>query len=233
MGRRCRHLNPANHDAIRGGTCIDTRFIAGVASGTALQTWNSRPGGGHAYTQATAALRPIFTASALGGQPVVQFSLANTHWMSRSGVAVTSAMNPYTIISVAGAASAFPYSQTADTSFLGGRANNWTLATRDANRMDIWNTASAQVTTPTASPVTGVLATGRNGATTLYSLATPTLAPATVTNATLALNSRAGTTPTTFGNTALGALCIATAVISDAMRNRIMQHYSHSFKRAL
>ncbi len=232
MGRRCRHLNPANHDAIRGGTCIDARFIANVASGAALQTWNSRPGGGHTYTQATLARRPIFTTAALGGEPVVQFSLADTHWMSRSGVAVTSAMNPYTIISVAGAASAFPYSQTADTSFLGSRGN-WTLVTRDANRMDILNTASAQVTTPTASPVTGVLATGRNGATTLYSLATPTLAPATVTNATLALNSRAGTTPSTFGDTALAALCIATAVISDAMRNRIMHHYGYSFKRAL
>jgi len=234
MGRRIRHMNPAHHDAIRNGTCLDARFISGVASGAALQTWNSRPGGAHTYTQATSARRPIYIVAALGGQPVVQFALADTHWMSRSGIAVTSTMNPYTVMGAMGAASAFAYTQTSDTSFLGARSSNWTLAVRDANRLEIINTATTGVAVPAASPITGALSVGRNSATTLYSLTTPTGARATVTAATLALSTaRNATTPSTYGDTAIAALCIATAAISDAMRNRVMHHYGFSFKRAL
>jgi hypothetical protein len=145
-------------------------------------------------------------------------------------------MNPYTIICAAGATSAFPYIQTADNSFLGGRANLWTLAVRGSfTRLDTINTALAGNSTPSSSPATGILSVGRNSATTLYSLTTPTEIPATVTNANLNLESstRTGATPTTFGDTDMAALCIATAAISNAMRNRIMRHYGYSFKRAL
>lgn len=233
MGRRCRHLNPAHHDSIMGGTCIDGRFIRGVANNAALQTWNSRPGASHTYTQATSARRPIFSERGLGGQAVVNFTGTSQHWMSRSGVAVGSTTDPYAIFAVSAASGNRRYTQTSNTSFLGGLVSTaFTLAT-GMGSIAIFNTDGVQVSITSATPETGVMAVGRSG-TTLYGLSSPNGSASTTVDPNLNLSTtRNSSTPNNFLNASIGALCISTAAISDAMRNRIMHHYGYSFKRAL
>lgn len=229
MGRRCRHFNPANHDAIRNGTCLDARFITGVADGAALQTWNSRTGGGHTYSQATAGNRPIYTLRSQGGAAAVVFTAANSHWMSRSGSTVASATNPYTIISAATGTTV--YSQTSNTSFLASLANlQWVLWTRDT----LFSIFTGAQRDTTATTNTGIAASGRSDATNLFMLTRPNGTAGGVTNATLNLStSRNSTAPNSYSNSIYSALSIATGAISPSFRNRVMHHYGYSFKIAL
>jgi hypothetical protein len=235
MGRRIRHFNPAHSDAIKGGTCIDARFITGVADGAGVQTWNSRSGGGHTYTQATSARRPIFTLRSQGGQPAVVFTASSQHWMSRSGTAVTSTMNPYTVFSSSTTAGGRRYTQTSNTSFLVALDSaNFTFYQQSAYEGGIVNTANTQVAIGAAAPTTGVHATGRSNSNTLFSLTTPVNNPVTATNANLDLSTmRSSTVPNSYSDMPLSAICIAAAAITNSFRNRIMHHYGYSFKLAL
>lgn len=229
MGRRIRHMNPAHHDSIRGGTCLDARFITGVADGAGLQTWNSRTGGSHTYTQATAGNRPIYTLRSQGGAPAVVFTAANSHWMSRSGGVVASTANPYTIITAASGTTV--YSQTSNTSFLASLAiSQWVLWVKDT----VFSIFTGAQRDTTAVTNTSIAAAGRSDATNLFMLSRPNGATGGVTNASLNLaTNRNSATANTFSNSTFSAISIATAAISASFRNRVMHHYGFSFKRAL
>ena len=229
MGRRIRHMNPADHDAIRGGTCIDSRFIAGVSSGTGLQTWDSRPGGTHTYSQPTSARRPIFTevVSSRGGQPAVVFTSASQHWMSRAAIAVGSTTNPYAIIGCG-----FGYAQTSNTSFLGATNTSLTLESYSDN-FKILNTGSQTVGPLSFANNTQIGVAGRSGSTTLFLKGRLNSAEVTGTNATPNLNTtRNNSSPSSYIGRTMCSLCIATSAISASMINRIIAHYAFSFKNA-
>lgn len=74
MGRRVRHLNPAQCGA---QIVLDARYIFGVANGAALSSWPSRAVAGIAATQGTPANQPTFLAASIGGRPAVQFDGTN------------------------------------------------------------------------------------------------------------------------------------------------------------
>lgn len=225
-------MNPAHHPAISGGMCLDARFIRGVANNAAVQTWSSRPGANHAFTQVTLARRPRFSERGLGGQAVVNFTATSQQWMSRSGITVGSTTDPYTIFAVSAANGNRRYTQTSNTSFLGAGSASYTLAT-GITSIAITNTDSATLFLPTVTPETGVMALGRSG-TTLYGLSSPNGSMTTLVAPNLNLSTtRNSSTPNNFLNASIGALCIATEGVSDSMRNRIMHHYGYSFKLAL
>lgn len=72
--RRHRHFNPKAAGAI---AAYDARFISGLNDGDNVETWSSRTGTNDA-TQTTLGKRPNYETNEINGQPVVNFTPANT-----------------------------------------------------------------------------------------------------------------------------------------------------------
>jgi hypothetical protein len=87
MHRRARHLNPASAGAT---LALDSRFISGLNDGDAVTTWLDRTPNGNNATQATAARKPTYKTSVLGGSPIVRFdggdSLGISNLVSPTGL---------------------------------------------------------------------------------------------------------------------------------------------------
>ena len=74
MRARHRHFNPKDAGAI---AAYDARFISGLSDGDNVSTWVSRTGSNDA-AQATVGKQPNYETNEINGQPVVNFTPANS-----------------------------------------------------------------------------------------------------------------------------------------------------------
>ena len=74
MRARHRHFNPKAAGAV---AAYDARFISGLSDGDNVSTWASRTGTNDA-TQATTGKQPNYETNEINGQPVVNFTPANS-----------------------------------------------------------------------------------------------------------------------------------------------------------
>ena len=74
MRKRNRHLNKSLREA---ACAFDARFVSGFSDGSSVDTWTDMSPNGRDATQATAANRPTYKTSILGGNPVMRFDGTN------------------------------------------------------------------------------------------------------------------------------------------------------------
>lgn len=74
MRARHRHFNPKDAGAV---AAYDARFITGLSDGDNVSTWSSRTGTNDA-TQSTAGKQPNYETNEINGNPVVNFTPANS-----------------------------------------------------------------------------------------------------------------------------------------------------------
>ena len=74
MRARQRHFNPTAAGAV---AAYDARFITGLSDGTNMAEWPSRTGTNNA-TQSTVANQPNYETNEINGNPVVNFTAANS-----------------------------------------------------------------------------------------------------------------------------------------------------------
>jgi len=69
---------------------LETRYITPVADGTAIQTWTDKSGLGNNFSQANAALRPIYKTNIfVGGAPALRFTRTVPNYLVNAAVTFT------------------------------------------------------------------------------------------------------------------------------------------------
>jgi hypothetical protein len=229
MRARQRHFNPRDAGAV---AAYDARFISGLSDGDNVSTWASRTGTNNA-TQSTVGNQPNYETNEIGGQPVVNFTPANS---DRLDINIT-IPNSVTMVAV------HRRNTTAIHTINFGTSNNtpndayafWWFA--DNVIYTKWVIANS--TFYTFSPAqtnTGsiIISSTKNGTTSsqIYLNGSTFRAAITPTTSSGSFTRLGGTQGTTYNNGAMGSACLIDAFVSDGLRKRLEHAAAFSFKIA-
>jgi hypothetical protein len=230
MRARHRHFNPKSAGAV---AAYDARFISGLSDGDNVSTWASRTGTNDA-TQTTVGKQPNYETNEIGGQPVVNFTPANSDELEINITVPSSA----TIVAVHRRSTAGIH--TVNFGELEASTPRYTLWWFTDNIIYVsWNGNNLQTFSP-AQTTTGslVVTTTKNGTTSsqVY-INGATFRAAIVPSASNGAFNRLGRSagaaqPYGFNNGAIGSACLIDAFVSDGLRRRLEHAAAFSFKIA-
>jgi hypothetical protein len=225
MRARHRHFNPKSAGAV---AAYDARFISGLSDGDNVSTWASRTGTNDA-TQSTVGNQPNYETNEIGGQPVVNFTPANSDQLVINITIPSSA----TIVSVHRRSS-----QNIHTINFGHTSSQaygfWWFS--DNVIYTQWNSSTFQTWSP-AQTKTGsiVISVAKDGTTTsqVY-LNGSTFRAAITPSASSGTFTRLGRADvgSNYNNGAIGSACLIDAFVSDGLRRRLEHAAAFSFKIA-
>lgn len=224
MRARHRHFNPKDAGAV---AAYDARFITGLNDGDNVATWSSRTGTNDA-TQSTVANQPNYETNEINGNPVVNFTSANTDQLEISIVVPASV----TVVAVHrrsstgirtinfGAVSGVSYAFWWDTDniiYTSWGSGFHTFSPAQTNTGSLVITSTKNGTTSSQVYLNG---------STFRAAITPNASSGTFTRI-----GRAGVSPAP-NNGAIGNLCLLDSFASDSLRRRLEHAAAYSFKIA-
>jgi hypothetical protein len=227
MRARHRHFNPKDAGAI---AAYDARFISGLSDGDNVSTWASRTGSNNA-TQETVGNQPNYETNEINGQPVVDFTSANS---DRLNISIT-IPNSLTIVAVHRRNSTgINTINFGSTQNVGGAGQTryafWWFSdniiySRFTSSFQTWSPAQTQTGSLVVSVTKNATTTSQiylNGATFRNAITPP---------ASTSSFDRIGVGDgTVFNNGAIGCACLVDAFVSDGLRKRLEHAAAYSFK---
>ena len=225
MGRRVRHFNPNDLDAVKGRCCLDSRFITGVADGAKVGSWPSRGHSSFTLTQIVNSRRPTFRLREQNGSPTVTFEASSQQVLQGDvpPIAPNTAW-PYEIMYATPLGSVI--NATTDRSSIGGfNSGFWTIQSQRSG-IAIVNTSNSQVNCFGATASVG--SSGRDAVNRLFAFNGRTVF--TSTNANLNLSTIRLGSANLYQDGSACAVSVAVGTLSSSARNRVLTHYAYSFK---
>ncbi len=231
MGRRVRHLNPAQAGF---HTSIDARMLTGISNGTTVNTLSPLAGSvAGNFVNYSGINGPTYESAAINGSAGLVFDASDEGLRRTTPLPIAGGIAAFTMILVGGTGGLL-YSQTSNCAFLS--------RTSSAQQTLIANCASGQFSIVTApTPVVQINADSAGGDT-VFSVGVRSsgsqmfsqqgTAAEVVTAKPRNINTtRSSTTADLFSAGVLGALCLFNGVLPDPVRRRIAQSYAFSFKK--
>lgn len=226
MRLRHRHFNPKSAGAV---AAYDARFISGLSDGDNVSTWPSRTGTNDA-TQSTVGNQPNYETNEINGQPVVNFTSANS---DRLDISIT-VPNSLTIVAVhrrnTTGIHTINFSSTATVGGAGqSRYGFWwfndnIIYTRFASSFQTFSPAQTRTGSVVVSVTKDSTTTSQvylNGSTFRAAITPPTSTSSF---------DRIGRSENTTNNGAIGCACLVDAFVSDGLRRRLEHAAAYSFK---